>query len=213
MGVFSFDSPFMNFLHKACEYLIVTLLCMVCCIPVITAGAALTAKYYVGMKMVRGEEPAICRSFFGSFKENFGQATIIWLIELVVGAFLTYDWYLIYSIGGENFNQILKILLIVISVYLVMAAIAVFPLIARFKMSNKEAIKAALVYTYINVPRLLFVLVLLFVPIWLCFKYPQWMIAVYPVGAAVCLYIISFNFMKSFKKLENKLQGEEEEVK
>lgn len=211
MGLFSYDSPFMTFLGKACEYLILSLLCLLCCIPVITAGAAITAKYYVGMKLVRGEDTPFCKAFFKGFKDNFKQSTIIWLIELLVGAFLAYDWYLIYTVGGTNFNQIFKILLIVISVYAVMAGIAVFPLIARFEMTIREALKGALVYTYINIPRLLFVIVLLIVPFGLSIKHPQWLIAAYPIGSAVSLYIISFIFVKSFAKLEKNLLGEDED--
>lgn len=197
MGLFSFDSPFMSALGKAAEYMIVSLLTLLFSIPIVTAGAAFTAQYYVGMKLVRGEDVPFFRGYIKSFKENFKQSTTIWIIELVVAALLTVDWYLIIKVGGENFNQVFKILLLVITVYLAMAGIAVFALIARFEMTTKEAIKGALAYTYVNVPRMLFVVILTVFPTVASIKYFNWLVAIWPVGSAACLYIISFNFVKS----------------
>src|SRR5574344_157548 len=190
----------MSFLTKASEYMLVGLLCLLFSLPVITAGAAITAGYYVGMKLLRDEDAGFFKSFIKGFKENFKQSTVIWIIELLVGCFLSYDWYLIYKNGFENYNRIFVILL------------AVFTVLARFKMSTKEAIKGAIAYTYINVPRMLFVLVLTVFPTIASLKYPNWLMAIWPVGTAAALYIISYNYLKSFKKLELRVTGETEEA-
>lgn len=207
MGLFSFDSPFMAFLTKATEYMVVCLMTLLFSIPIVTIGAAVTAQYYVGMKLIRGEDVPFFKAYIKSFKENFKQSTVIWIIEILIGAFLALDWYLIVKVGGENFNMVLKVLLLVVSVYFVMAGIAVFALIARFEMTTKEAIKGALVYTYVNVPRMLLIIVLTAFPTMASIKYINWLMAIWPVGSATCLYIISFNFAKSFKKLENRVLG------
>lgn len=212
MGLFSFDSPFMSFLGKAAEYMILCLMCLLFSIPIVTAGAAITAKYYVGMKLVRGEDTPFFRAYLKSFKDNFKQSTCIWLIEMAIGAFLAWDWYLIISTGVENYNLVLRILLFVVTAYLTMAAIVVFALVARFEMTTKEAIKGALAYTYVNIPRMLFVVVLLVFPTAASMKYPNWLMAIWPVGSAACLYIISFNFVKSFAKLENRVLGVDENL-
>ena len=210
MNIFSFDSPFMEFLTRAVEYMLVSLLCLVCCIPVITVGAAFTAQYYVGMKLIRGEEVPFFRGYFKSFKENFKQATVIWLIEILLAAFFAFDWYLIYKMGGENFNQIFKILLGIVCLFFVMASIAVFALLARFEMTVIDALKGAFAYTYVNIPRMLLVLVMTIVPSAAAFKYFNWLVAVWPIASAACLYIISYNFNKSFKKLELRVLGEDD---
>lgn len=211
MGFFNFDSPFMNLLTKAAEYMIISLLCALFCVPIITAGAAITAQYYVGMKLIRGEDTPFFRAYMTSFKENFKQSTVIWIVELLIGVFFAYDWYLIVTNGVSKYNQILLILLLVVTLYFVLAGIAVFALIARFEMTTKEAIKGALVYTYVNIPRMLFVLVLTIFPTAASFKYPNWLAAIWPVGSAAALYIISYHFSKSFKKLELRVQGIDDE--
>lgn len=212
MNLFSFDSPFMSFLGKAVEYMLVSLLCLLFCIPVVTIGAAFTAQYYVGMKLVRGEDTPFFRAYINSFKENFAQATKIWLVELAIGSFLAYDWYLIYSNGGASYNQVFMILLIVVTLYFVMTSISIFALIARFEMTTKEAVKGAVVYTYVNIPRLIFIIVLTVFPTVAAIKHFEWLVAIWPVGSAACLYIISYNFAKSFKKLELRVQGVDDEM-
>ena len=74
---FNMDNKFFVFMGKIADLCMLNLLCIICCIPIVTAGASLTALYYVTMKMVRNEEAYIFRSFFRSFKQNFKQATVI----------------------------------------------------------------------------------------------------------------------------------------
>lgn len=85
---FSMDNKFFTFMNKVADLCILNIICLVCCIPIVTAGASITAMYYVTLKMVRNEEAYIVRSFFKSFKDNFKQATIINLIMIAVGAVL-----------------------------------------------------------------------------------------------------------------------------
>ena len=88
---FSMDNKFFTFMNKVADLCILNIICLVCCIPIVTAGASITAMYYVTLKMVRNEEAYIVRSFFKSFKDNFKQATIINLIMIAVGAVLYLD--------------------------------------------------------------------------------------------------------------------------
>ena len=56
-------------------------------LPVVTAGAALTALHHVMFKMLRSKEPINpFVQFWKGFRGNFRQATIAWLIALALGA-------------------------------------------------------------------------------------------------------------------------------
>ena len=87
-GLFNLDSPIMRFLSKVCDLMILNVMCIICCLPIVTAGASITALYTITMKMVRGEESYIFKGFLKAFKENFKQSTIIWLIMAVLGIFV-----------------------------------------------------------------------------------------------------------------------------
>lgn len=84
-------SKFMNALGVLANLMILNFLTLFLCLPILTAGASLTAMHYVLLKIVKDEEPEIISEFFHSFKMNFKQATIIWLIMLVVYAVLFVD--------------------------------------------------------------------------------------------------------------------------
>ena len=53
MRIFNAESPLMEGLSKVADLVILNLLVLLCCIPVITAGAALTGMHYVLLKMAR----------------------------------------------------------------------------------------------------------------------------------------------------------------
>ena len=64
---FDMDSPVMRTLNKVADLMWLNILTLVCCLPVITAGASITAMHYVLLKMVRNEESYITKDFFKSF--------------------------------------------------------------------------------------------------------------------------------------------------
>ena len=98
-SLFNYDNPVWRFIGKFFDVMILNLLWVVCSIPIVTMGASTTAVYYVTMKLVRDEDGPTIRSFFKSFKENFKQATIIWLILMVIGAIIGFDLICISSSG------------------------------------------------------------------------------------------------------------------
>ena len=53
---FNFEGPVFTFLSRLADLFWLNLLFIVCCIPVITIGAATTALYYVTLKMAKDEE-------------------------------------------------------------------------------------------------------------------------------------------------------------
>lgn len=46
---FNSESPIMSFLGRVADLVWLNLLTLICCIPVVTAGAALTALHYVSI--------------------------------------------------------------------------------------------------------------------------------------------------------------------
>ena len=65
---FNLDSPLMVFLSKMADLMILNIITLLLCLPIITAGDAMTALYYMTIKIVRGEECYIVRGYFKSFK-------------------------------------------------------------------------------------------------------------------------------------------------
>lgn len=86
-SIFSPDNPVFRFFIKLGYCWWLNILWLATSIPLFTIGASTTALIYSCMKLHKGEGyPTV--NFFHSFKENFKQATGIWLIYLPVGALL-----------------------------------------------------------------------------------------------------------------------------
>ena len=50
--IFNYDNGFWRFMGKLWDALVLNILWVVCCIPLVTVGAATTAVYYVALKPV-----------------------------------------------------------------------------------------------------------------------------------------------------------------
>ena len=65
--------------------------------------------YYVTLKMIKNEETYIFRTYWKSFRENFKQATAIWLILLAVLIVLILDLLLVMRMpSASTFSQNLQ---------------------------------------------------------------------------------------------------------
>ena len=103
-GIFSPDNPVVRFFVKLGYIWYLDILWLVTSLPIFTIGASTTALLYSSMKLQK-EEGYPTKNFFHSFKENFKQATGIWMIYLGVGALLALD--LIYwNKSGAGFSNL-----------------------------------------------------------------------------------------------------------
>ena len=149
MKFFSYKSKFSQLLLKLCRACYLNLLWFLCSIPIITIGASTTALYYASLKIVRDEDNHVGAQFFRSFRENFRQATVIWLILLGLGLFLGADGYIVYhlrqsSLGpaGVLWTLVLAVLIAAAVVY-VIVLLHVFPLLASVSNTNTAMLKNA----------------------------------------------------------------------
>ena len=131
-------------LHGGQEMFILNLLTIVCSIPLFTAGASFTALYYVTMKMVRDEETYVTKDFFRSFRQNFKQGVVIWLILFVSGSILFFDYRLMSS-NRDRFAGAgaFMILTMACGVFYMIETAYVFPVLAKFYNSVGQTMKNA----------------------------------------------------------------------
>lgn len=91
MRFFSYDSKFGQIFLKLSYGCCLNIMWLVCCLPIVTIGASTTALYYTSFKIAKDEGSYITTMFFRSFKQNFKQATVIWLIMLFSGVLIVAD--------------------------------------------------------------------------------------------------------------------------
>lgn len=161
---FNMDNKFFVFMGRIADLIILNLLCILCCIPVITAGASITAMYYVTMKMVRNEESYIVKSFFKSFKENFKQATIIHIILLITALMLYFDLNIVKNLEG-TLSKVLTCIFIAFSFLYALILLYIYPLLAKFYNSIKNTFSNALLMAIRHLPYTFLMLLISLIPI------------------------------------------------
>ena len=163
MNIFEEGSPFQRFLNKVADLLILNLITLVMCVPIITIGAALTAMHYVLLKMVRGEEGYIVKSFFHSFKREFGQATILWILFVALGALMASNMVLVLE-GTGHYPIWLPSSILVAAVLELIIMIYTFALLSRFDNSVYHTLLNAVTLTFSELPRSLAMAVITLTP-------------------------------------------------
>ena len=211
MGFLRFDSEFMMAVSHAADYVLLNILCVLFCIPVVTIGAAVTAKYYVAMKLARGEEPAIWKSFLKSFRENLKQAMILWLIALVLIALFVMDWFLFLKMQPSNTGNGFRIAFLILAALVTMSIFCVFPLLARFHLTIAGAIRNAVLFSFLHVPQMFLVVLAAILPYYIGYHYIRWFLGIWFLCTGVSQYYASRMYAREFAKIEHKKNSAETE--
>ncbi len=202
--VFDMDGPVFSTLNRLADLVWLNILYIICCIPIVTIGASTTAMYYVTMKIVKNEEGYITRSFFKSFKMNFKQATLLWLLALAVGGILALD----YSIMTDRFGDIvalsatikkvvLGILIIIGGIYL-FTMVYLFPLLAKFDNNIKNTVKNSLLISIRHFPFTLLLIVIPVIPFVLMLFVNQLILLIFLIVFSLIAFISSYIYVRIF---------------
>lgn len=209
-GLFNYEGPVMSAMSRLADLIWLNILTLICCIPVVTAGAALTALHYMTIKMVRKEECYITRGYFKSFLQNFKQATLIWLIILVGILVISGDYYILNS-GFLELPKAFLIVIIAVGFLFFMMTIYVFPVLARFENNIRNTIKNAFFMSILNLPRTILIILIYAVPFVVILLTPSVLPIIFLAGLSVPVYVASYMFVKVFKKFEPQEESEERE--
>ena len=211
MRIFNLDSPLMQMLSKVADLLLLNMLALICCIPIVTVGASLTALNYMALKMVRNEECYITRGFFKSFKENFIQGTVIWMLFLLLFVVLAGDFYIM-SNSGMEFSKVLQVIITIFAMLLLFTAMYVFPVLAKFDNTIWRTIRNAFFMSIMQFPKTLLMIVLYILPPVLFVLFYQIAPLAIFFGLSVPAWLSAKLYNKLFQKLEDQVLAEIEPV-
>ena len=150
--LFNMESPLFQGLSRIADLMILNIIFLITCIPIVTIGAAWTSLSYMTLKMVRNEESYIVRGYFKSFKQNFKQSTLIWVIVLVLGFVLYMDYRIMAvmtDVPGHNLIMIGIYAITLIGLFIMQY---LFPLVARFYNSTKNMFRNAFLMSVRHLP-------------------------------------------------------------
>lgn len=145
-GIFDYDGILFQAINKVINCVFLSFLWFVFSIPLITMGASTTALYYTVNKVLRHGRSHIWREFWSSFKGNFKQATLVWMIFIIVCCVLAGDCYFTYLLYKTEIVPIIVLIAFMIfTVIAIMWGIYLFPYIARFSNTVKHTLKNCMI--------------------------------------------------------------------
>lgn len=201
MGIFNLDSKFMIFMNKFADLLWLNVLTLVCSIPIFTIGASFTAMHYMVLKIYRNEEGYITRGFFKSFKENFRQSTVIWLIYLAVGLLLALDFSYVRE-GIVNINVYYQYALVFVAFVASLSLIWVFILQSRYTNTIMGTVKNAFIIGISRFYYSIMMIILFLAPIVCLFVFSIAVPFVVLLGFTVPAFLQAMLYSRIFDRME-----------
>lgn len=141
-SILDINNSFFQFGRKLLYVFLLNIVFVITCLPVFTAGAAMTAMNSVFMRIINEREFSLLKDYFKSFKENFIKSTVVWVISLAVMAVLYIDifYWVKYGLEDGIYGWFMLIFSSAAALFFVMLLHTVFPVISRFDMTLKEIV-------------------------------------------------------------------------
>ena len=209
-GILSYDSKVITILDTLANTMILNALFLLCCIPVVTIGAAYTALYS-GCRALAKKEPCF-KAFFRGLTGSFKRSTLVWLIlcPLMLVAGFNAVSILFYKMDGYLLPLIMSI---VVLVFLFEVATMAFVFYSRFECTLRQLLKNSLLMVLANPLRSLVLGVLSWLPVVLFLGMPitfmqllvVWLFLYFAGVATVAIWLMN----KPFRRLAGEVMGEE----
>ena len=135
-GIFRPDSPLMRFMMLVTNLLILNVLWIICCIPIVTAGASTVAMHTVLIGYINGKDDAVLKPFFRAFRENFRAVTPLWLVNFLIAAVMAAEAFYLSAGSALWLKVVFGILLFIYAA----ATSYLYPLFARYHTSARQAL-------------------------------------------------------------------------
>ena len=204
--IFDMENPVMRALGAICDLLVLNLLTMLCSLPVVTAGAALTALDDVTLRIVRREEGGVVKDYFRAFRSNLKKGAALGLLFLLAAAVFYIDYLVAAALA-----PMLRVAVIAAALIVGAVALYAFALLARYENTLIQTLKNAASLSVAYFPRTLGLLVFT-VALWLvCLHFFQIALPILLMfGLSLPAYIGEMLFDGVFQNLENENKEEDQ---
>lgn len=215
MNIFSMDNAFFRFVGRVTDLVWLNILTLICCIPVFTAGAAISSMYRVLILIAINQDSGITKMFFKTFKSNFKDATKVWIPSLLIIVALFANAYLIYhgvldSYGGALIASGVSIG--VIASIMIMFLNYCLAMISRYDNTVGTNVKNAFLLMVAYFPQSFCILVISLSPIALMMLSDTFLYLWFLYGLSFPAFFNSMLLGKVFLRTEAATQNGQEDV-
>lgn len=143
--LFNYDNPVFQVLGRLTDLAVLGMLFLVCCLPVVTVGAAASAIFRAVYDLTLERGSGAVKNYFRAFRSNFKQATGAWLLALLGFFSLFCDWFLLKLYFDGTAFTVLSCVVLVLALGLVGLLCYLFALIARYENTFLEHVRNAFI--------------------------------------------------------------------
>lgn len=191
--LFGYDGIFTKASIVFNTFLLTNILTLICCIPIVTIGAAFAANQKVMQDFAMGNHQAILKSYFIAFWQNLGKATLLMILLILSLVFLAADFYAIMLFASGVVALVLYLLLLLVFVLILGIAACCLSLIVRYENTFGEHLRNCLYLMMSNVSRFIAMAVLSAFPAGLFIFDPNLFVQLVPVwvffGVSLLVYL------------------------
>ncbi|MDO4651030.1 MAG: DUF624 domain-containing protein [Eubacteriales bacterium] len=197
--IFNPDNVVFRAINKIGCLWLLNILWVICSLPIFTIGASTTALIYSTRKL-RNDDGYPIQNFFASFKENFKQATLIWLIYLAAGAMLLFSIIFWNQMKSPVARILWAVSLFFAAVYSA-TLLYVFAIQSRFYNGVFATIKYAFFMSYVNIVETVLMGLIVFAVVVLnLFTSVIVNFITLNFGVALMMYLLGFHYEKVFSR-------------
>ena len=208
---FDANNPVMKFLSRLVDMAVLNLMTIAFMIPVVTAGASITAMNNVLIHLVRKDETYVWKMFLTSFKQNLKQGIGLGILFTAIFAVAGLELMMLHSIDAKS-STMFMIIITVISLCAFAVGIYTFALLSRFENTVRGTLVNAVSLALGHIPRTLGMLA-----VWAAWAALLWLLhgiylLVLLYGLTMPGYLCAMIYDPIFKTLEPNEESEAESI-
>lgn len=146
-SIFGIDSAYGRFMNKVGDIILLSILWVVCSLPVVTIGTATCAAYYTAAKVIRYHNGYVSKEFFRSFKQNFRSSIGLNLIYLVLAVVLVFN-LMVFRDKATEASFYLRCVYIALGFVILGVMLYTYILLSRFELGSGKLFSMAFVICF-----------------------------------------------------------------
>jgi uncharacterized membrane protein YesL len=180
-------------------FVALNLLYLVCCIPIVTVGAATSALYEVTIRYSDDESGHPLKDFFPAFGRNAARASLLSLFLLVPFALLAFSavfwWFNQNALGAAG-----AVIAALAAVYVFMAWMYAMALVSWFDAGLRQTLKNSLLLPGAEPARTFGIILIPVALLCITLLFPPFVVILATVGFSVGAYATAFLFRSVFAR-------------
>ncbi|MCQ2491538.1 MAG: YesL family protein [Lachnospiraceae bacterium] len=188
--IFNVQNPFWQSMDTMFDLFVINLLFVLCCLPIVTIGPAITALYYALIQKILGEEGYLKNDFFKSFKQNLKQGMLLGIPLTLCGAFLAFDVYLCHAMGKGIFTFFMVFFAVLFLLWMFISIYA-YALLAKFDRKNRDILVWAFTLSIKHAPMTIIMILVMAGGIFITVNLPGLLFIIFGLLGQFCSTIIS----------------------